>query len=283
MDSYYDDTPFCTPPSEDMRVNLGYTNDYAQRMILSSTTPQGGLASTGYCLANPGVSYLVYAPGGGSFTLDLSAATQSLDVEWFNRANGTATSSGTVSGGGVQTFTPPFGGDAVLFVFDPDAAPPPPPPPGNTVGDLDGNGVVNLADLLILVNAWGTCPTPPDPCIADLSGNGTVGLEDLLILLNHWSSTNDSGGETSPAQPSPPSAKPPKTNGGKTKAPSSDDSDSKKPAGTRAPANEPSPSSGSEAVFNPVGWPFVPSAWNPKIVARDAEVKVQPVMPFHPQ
>jgi hypothetical protein len=49
-------------------------------------------------------------------------------------------------------------------------------------GDLDGNGVVNGADLTLLLNAWGTC----SGCPADLNGDGSVGAADLAILLNAW-------------------------------------------------------------------------------------------------
>ena len=185
MDSYYDDTPFCSPPSEDMRLNLGYTNDYAQRMDLAHSLPSGSLSSTGYCRANPGVSYLVYAPGGGAISLNLSAAAGSLNVEWFNRITGTASASGTVLGGSVTSLNPPFSGDAVLFVFDPNSTPP--PPPGGVIGDLNGDGLVNTSDVLVAISAWGPCPPPPAACVADINGNGVVGVDDLLIILNHWS------------------------------------------------------------------------------------------------
>jgi len=49
-------------------------------------------------------------------------------------------------------------------------------------GDLDGNGVVNGADLTLLLNAWGAC----SGCPADLNGDGSVGAADLAILLNAW-------------------------------------------------------------------------------------------------
>ena len=48
-------------------------------------------------------------------------------------------------------------------------------------GDVDGNGVVNVVDLLALLAAWGTS----DPN-ADINGDGTVDVIDLLILLAHW-------------------------------------------------------------------------------------------------
>jgi hypothetical protein len=51
-------------------------------------------------------------------------------------------------------------------------------------GDLDGNGIVDFADLLILLSAWGNCPD--DTCPADLDESGAVDFSDLLILLNVW-------------------------------------------------------------------------------------------------
>ncbi len=48
--------------------------------------------------------------------------------------------------------------------------------------DLNRGGVVNVFDLLILLDSWGTCPA----CPADLDGNGVVNVFDLLILLDSW-------------------------------------------------------------------------------------------------
>jgi len=59
---------------------------------------------------------------------------------------------------------------------------PPPPVPG----DLNGDGVVDLADLLILLATWGPCADPGD-CPADFDMNGEVDLADLLFLLGAWS------------------------------------------------------------------------------------------------
>lgn len=53
------------------------------------------------------------------------------------------------------------------------------------VGDLNGDGVVNVSDLLILFGAWGECPKG-EPCLADLNGDGTVNVSDLLTLLGNW-------------------------------------------------------------------------------------------------
>ena len=64
---------------------------------------------------------MVYAGSGGSFTVDLSAMPRSrkLAVEWFNPSTGTVIVKDPVqSGSSFQSFTPPFSGDAVLYLVD---------------------------------------------------------------------------------------------------------------------------------------------------------------------
>jgi len=51
------------------------------------------------------------------------------------------------------------------------------------VGDLNGDGTVNGADLAVLLGSWGPC----DGCVADIDGDGVVGGADLALLLGHWS------------------------------------------------------------------------------------------------
>lgn len=50
------------------------------------------------------------------------------------------------------------------------------------VGDLNGDGRVNAADLATLLAAWGPCVG----CAADLNGDGAVNAGDLAILLAAW-------------------------------------------------------------------------------------------------
>lgn len=107
---------------DSLRSNLGYTLAYARRINLAAMNPRADLCSTGYCLANPvspGAEYLVYQPNSGSFSVNLSATSGSLLVEWFNPATGSKTSGGSVNGNnGSQFFTPPFSGDdAVLYLY----------------------------------------------------------------------------------------------------------------------------------------------------------------------
>ncbi len=103
-----------------IRKNMGYALNYANRMNLVKMTPRGDLCSTGYCLANPvasGAEYLVYLPSGGAVTVNLSAAAGTLSVEWFNPGTGVAVAGASTTGGGSRNFTPPFSGDAVLYIF----------------------------------------------------------------------------------------------------------------------------------------------------------------------
>ncbi len=55
-------------------------------------------------------------------------------------------------------------------------------------GDLDCDAIVGVADLLLLLAAWGPCADCDTPlgCPADLNDDCTVGVSDLLILLDNW-------------------------------------------------------------------------------------------------
>jgi len=104
---------------ENVRNTMGYIREYADRMNLAAMTPQGNLSSTGHVLANARPSnaeLLVYASSGGLFTVDLTDIKGNFEVEWINPATGIKTVNENVSGGGVRTFTPPFSGDAVLYL-----------------------------------------------------------------------------------------------------------------------------------------------------------------------
>ena len=49
--------------------------------------------------------------------------------------------------------------------------------------DINDDGVVNGADLGLLLSAWGPCPPP---CPADINGDGVVNGADLGLLLASW-------------------------------------------------------------------------------------------------
>ena len=50
-------------------------------------------------------------------------------------------------------------------------------------GDINGDGVVDVVDLLALLADFGSCPG----CPADLNGDGVVDVVDLLMVLANWS------------------------------------------------------------------------------------------------
>src|SRR5262249_41004614 len=85
-----------------VRATMGYIRDYADRMNLAAMTPQGNLSSTGHALVNASAAhpeFLVYAPSGGRFTVDLSCSSQPFAVEWMNPATGVKTAGADVNGG----------------------------------------------------------------------------------------------------------------------------------------------------------------------------------------
>ncbi len=52
------------------------------------------------------------------------------------------------------------------------------------IGDTDGNGAIDVFDLLELLSAWGLCVD--DCCLADLVVDGVIDVFDLLDLLAAW-------------------------------------------------------------------------------------------------
>ena len=52
-------------------------------------------------------------------------------------------------------------------------------------GDLDHDGEVNFADVLVVLSAWGPCEETP-PCVADADCSGAVEFGDLLEVLAGW-------------------------------------------------------------------------------------------------
>ncbi|HEX8039971.1 MAG TPA: putative collagen-binding domain-containing protein, partial [Chryseosolibacter sp.] len=109
---------------DNFRDNLGYVLRYSRKLDLARILPHPELSSTGYCLAAttpPGVQYLVYAPSGGAFTVNLSgnADSRELSGEWFNPATGRTVSQRPIASGSTSvTFKPPFEGDAILYLSD---------------------------------------------------------------------------------------------------------------------------------------------------------------------
>jgi hypothetical protein len=101
---------------EPVRMAMGNTRGYALRVNLMSMVPHDEMASSQYCLANPGQEYLVYLPEGDEVTLDLSGAPGTFAAEWMHPVKGNIVRGGTVQGGKKLNFAVPFPGAAVLYV-----------------------------------------------------------------------------------------------------------------------------------------------------------------------
>ena len=101
---------------ERTRRAMGQTRAFSERLNLARALPAGDLASTGFCLANPGAEYLVYQPKAGeSFTVKLPEGT--FHYEWMDLTKGTPAKSGEIKSDGAATsFRPPSPGDAVLHL-----------------------------------------------------------------------------------------------------------------------------------------------------------------------
>jgi hypothetical protein len=99
------------------RTPMGHTLRYAERMNLAAMNPNDNSCSAKYCLANPGREYLIYLPKEVSnrwylrgwyqswqdrshrtVTLDLSAISGEVILEWFSPATG-QTENGRINGG----------------------------------------------------------------------------------------------------------------------------------------------------------------------------------------
>jgi hypothetical protein len=57
------------------------------------------------------------------------------------------------------------------------------------VGDINGDGKVDLQDLVLLAKAYGSTPDKPNwNPLCDLNNNGRVDLTDLVTLVTCFSS-----------------------------------------------------------------------------------------------
>jgi hypothetical protein len=101
---------------EPVRTAMGTTLRLLDGRNLAAMTPQPALASSGYCLAEAGRAYLVYAPDGKPVTVDLAAAKGDLAAEWFDGSTGESCGKAAVAGGEKRELAQPRKGADVLLV-----------------------------------------------------------------------------------------------------------------------------------------------------------------------
>ena len=122
-------TQFQLPQAEEIRVAIGDTRDYAQRIDLENMTPRQDLCSTTFCLAKLGQEYLIFVPSERScsnpaetplnqcmVTVDLSDVEKPLTVEWFSTDTRERKTESLVPSGSRASFNSPFSGPAVLYL-----------------------------------------------------------------------------------------------------------------------------------------------------------------------
>ena len=105
------------PDWEPIRRAMGDTRRFAERMDLAKMIPHPELASSRYCLANPGQEYLLYLPEGGPVTIDLCGCEGKFTPEWFFPSLGrTLIGARPFSGGDFTATVVPYTGEAVLYL-----------------------------------------------------------------------------------------------------------------------------------------------------------------------
>lgn len=138
--------------TEDAIFTLSTESDDGSRLLIGDTV----------VVDNDGLHGMVQQSG----TIALAKGKHAVRVEFFERFGGA---------GLIVRFAGPGLG---LSVVPPSRWSQPAPS-----ADLNGDGVIDGADLGLLLAAWGACPS----CAADFNGDGTVDGADLGILLQSWS------------------------------------------------------------------------------------------------
>ena len=122
---------------------------------------------------NPATAVVIHVPAHGSVSVNPASGV----MTYTNNGQSTLDDSFT------YTVNDNAGGTSNLATVTIDVTPANP-------ADTNGDGVVNVVDLLAVINAWGACPVPPQPCPADVApppnGDGIVNVQDLLMVITNW-------------------------------------------------------------------------------------------------
>jgi len=55
------------------------------------------------------------------------------------------------------------------------------------IGDVNGDGHVNVLDMIRVGQCWNQHPSPGDPCYpADVNKDGIVNVLDMIVIGQHW-------------------------------------------------------------------------------------------------
>ena len=172
-----------------------YRYDYAVHNMNSNRAARGFNVPlpAGVTAANLYFHDVPHHSGEPYATTDWTAATTGAGVGWSTQTYAQNTNANALRWGTMFNFSftcssAPANGTAIIDMFNPGgtgdpmtaAVSVPVPSSPAVVGDLDGNGAVNGADLGGLLAAWGTSGP------ADLNSSGTTDGGDLTMLLANW-------------------------------------------------------------------------------------------------
>ena len=116
-DEYDPQNPLAASHLDLVRYNVGKTVEYATRAGVADMTVQSNLASTGFALAKRGEKYLVLQSGSGPFSVSGLLSGSTYSYEWYNPVTRSTTEGGTLNANAATvSFSPPFGGSAVLYL-----------------------------------------------------------------------------------------------------------------------------------------------------------------------
>ena len=96
-----------------VRKALGQCLSFAEQMDLANMEPSLDVSTTGYCLANPGIEYLTFSPGGKVFTIKLEGRASDYSLIWLNVETDTVFLGQEAKS---NTLKPPFEGPAVAHL-----------------------------------------------------------------------------------------------------------------------------------------------------------------------
>lgn len=172
---------------------------------VQATTDIGGGYNVGWTAAGEWINYSVSVPRSGAYRIDFRVANGQADAGTFHLEIDGQNVTGPMviaSTGGWQMWqtvsskpiTVTAGPHLMRIVFDANGT-------GGAVcnlnwfqltplpmGDVNGDGTVNLADFLILTRHLGLSANATWDT-GDLNGDGTVGLADLLLLIRNFSAS----------------------------------------------------------------------------------------------
>lgn len=61
--------------------------------------------------------------------------------------------------------------------------------------DINGDGIVEVHDLIFVIGDWGFCFSDEDACQSDVTLDGSVDVDDLIWVLVNWGATCEDDAE----------------------------------------------------------------------------------------